>query len=155
METQVPFQMHNMGSTKTTIKQNNKTTKSSIEWKGNYDGKLADIHISVNNNGRNEDMNIKLNNNDLMNLLGHPVVEEQIDERLVNDFFSDRPMPFIINEQPRLLNNNLNTTKKYVNKSKSKSKNKGKTNKSKSKTNKSKGKSKTNKSKKPIKVKNN
>ena len=40
METQVPFQLHNMGSTKTTIKQNNKTTKSSIEWKGNYDGKL-------------------------------------------------------------------------------------------------------------------
>lgn len=100
METQVPFQLHNMGSTKTTIKQNNKTTKSSIEWKGNYDGQLADIHISVNNNGRNEDMNIKLNNNDLMNLLGHPVVEEQIDERLVNDFFSDRPMPFIINEHP-------------------------------------------------------
>ena len=103
METQLPFQLHNMGSTKTTIKQNNKTTKSSIEWKGNYDGQLADIHISVNNNGRNEDMNIKLNNNDLMNLLGHPVVEEQIDERLVNDFFSDRPMPFIINEQPRLV----------------------------------------------------
>ena len=102
METQVPFQLHNMGSTKTTIKQNNKTTKSSIEWKGNYDGQLADIHISVNNNGRNEDMNIKLNNNDLMNLLGHPVVEEQLDERLVNDFFSDRPMPFIIKEQPRL-----------------------------------------------------
>ena len=102
METQVPFQLHNMGSTKTTIKQNNKTTKSSIEWKGNYNGKVADIHISVNNNGRNEDMNIKLNNNDLMNLLGQPVVEEQIDERLLNDFFSDRPMPFIINEQPRL-----------------------------------------------------
>jgi hypothetical protein len=118
METQVPFQVHNMGSTKTTIKQNNKTTKSSIEWKGNYDGKLADIHISVNNNGRNEDMNIKLNNNDLMNLLGHPVVEEQIDERLVNDFFSDRPMPFIINEQPVQLSNkktkkrNKLTTKK-------------------------------------------
>ena len=105
METQVPFQLHNMGSTKTTMKQNNKTTKSSIEWKGNYDGKLADIHISVNNNGRNEDMNIKLNNNDLMNLLGHPVVEEQIDERLSNDFFSDRPMPFIINEQPTHLTN--------------------------------------------------
>jgi hypothetical protein len=103
MDTQVPFQLHNMGSTKTTIKQNNKTTKSSIEWKGNYDGKLADIHISVNNNGRNEDMNIKLNNNDLMNLLGHPVVEEQIDERLSNDFFSDRPMPFIIKEQPQLV----------------------------------------------------
>ena len=118
METQVPFQLHNMGSTKTTIKQNNKTTKSSIEWKGNYDGQLADIHISVNNNGRNEDMNIKLNNEDLMNLLGHPVVEEQIDERLANDFFSDRPMPFIINEQPTQkqltqLTNKKNNTKKH------------------------------------------
>ncbi len=119
METQVPFQLHNMGSTKTTIKQNNKTTKSSIEWKGNYDGKLADIHISVNNNGRNEDMNIKLNNNDLMNLLGHPVVEEQIDERLVNDFFSDRPMPFIINEQPTQL---MLTNKKPKNRTKKRSK---------------------------------
>ena len=114
METQVPFQLHNMGSTKTTIKQNNKTTKSSIEWKGNYDGKLADIHISVNNNGRNEDMNIKLNNNDLMNLLGHPVVEEQIDERLVNDFFSDRPMPFIIKEQPLRLQQPNKKTKKHT-----------------------------------------
>jgi len=120
METQVPFQLHNMGSTKTTIKQNNKTTKSSIEWKGNYDGKLADIHISVNNNGRNEDMNIKLNNNDLMNLLGHPVVEEQIDERLANDFFSDRPMPFIINEQPTHLINKKNNTNKHIKNNKNK-----------------------------------
>jgi hypothetical protein len=122
METQVPFQLHNMGSTKTTIKQNNKTTKSSIEWKGNYDGKLADIHISVNNNGRNEKMNIKLNNNDLMNLLGHPVVEEQIDERLVNDFFSDRPMPFIIKEQPRLEQTIHLTNKKTKKRTKKRSK---------------------------------
>jgi hypothetical protein len=114
METQVPFQLHNMGSTKTTIKQNNKTTKSSIEWKGNYDGQLADIHISVNNNGRNENMNIKLNNNDLMNLFGHPVVEEQIDERLLNDFFSDRPMPFVINEQPTHLTIKKNNTNKHT-----------------------------------------
>jgi hypothetical protein len=120
METQVPFQLHNMGSTKTTIKQNNKTTKSSIEWKGNYDGKLADIHISVNNNGRNEDMNIKLNNNDLMNLLGHPVVEEQIDDRLSNDFFSDRPMPFIINGQPTHLTIKKNNTNKHTKNNKNK-----------------------------------
>lgn len=103
METQVPFQLHNIGFTKTTIKNNNKTTKSSIEWKGKYDGEIADIHILVNNNGRNEDMNIKLNNDDLMNLFGHHVVEQQIDDRLVNDFFSDRPiMPFINNGQSHL-----------------------------------------------------
>ena len=136
METQVPFQLHNMGSTKTTIKQNNKTTKSSIEWKGNYDGQLADIHISVNNNGRNEDMNIKLNNNDLMNLLGHPVVEEQLDERLVNDFFSDRPMPFIIKEQPRLEQQVMLTNKKTKKRSKKRSKQNAKNRTNKKRTNK-------------------
>ena len=35
-----------------------------IDWNGNYDGKVADIHFSVDNNGRKEEMNIKLDKED-------------------------------------------------------------------------------------------
>lgn len=124
METRVPFQMHNIGTTKTTIKNNNKITKSSVEWKGYYDGKLADIYVSVNNNGHNEDMNIKLNNEDLMNLFGHPVIEEQIDERLIGDFFSDRPVSFINKQPQQILIPNITNTYNKNNKHYSKTINK-------------------------------
>lgn len=98
-----PFHFHNVGSTETIIKNNDKITNSSINWEGNYNGKIANIHVSVHNDGRNEDMDIKLDNNDLMHLLGQPVVEEPIDQRLMNDFFRnrdrDRQIPFDFVEQ--------------------------------------------------------
>ena len=84
------FQVYNVGSTETIVSDNNKSSKSSINWKGDYDGELANIHVSVNTNGRNENMDIKLNNEDLMHLLGQPVVQEPIEERLMNDFLRNR-----------------------------------------------------------------
>ena len=95
------FQVYNVGSTETIVSDNNKSSKSSVEWKGNYDGELANIHVSVNNNGRNENMDIKLNNQDLMHLLGQPVVQEPIEDRLMNDFLRNRRpiMPMYITNQ--------------------------------------------------------
>jgi len=84
------FQLLNIGSTNTTIKNNDNITNSSVKWSGNYDGKLANIHVAVNDNGRKEDMDIKLTNDDLTQLLGYPSIEKQIDARLFDDFLGDR-----------------------------------------------------------------
>lgn len=81
------FEFINMGSTNTIIKNNDIVTNNSVEWKGNYDGKIANIHISVDDNGRKEDTKIKLDNNDLMKLLKYPSVDKQLDERLIRDFY--------------------------------------------------------------------
>jgi len=84
------LQMLNIGSTNTTIRNNDKITNSSIKWSGDYDGKLANIHVAVDDNGRKEDMDIKLTNDDLTQLLGYPAVEKQLDMRLFDDFLSNR-----------------------------------------------------------------
>jgi len=80
------FEFINVGSTNTIVKNNDIVTNNSVEWKGNYDGKKANIHISVDNNGQKEDMKIQLDNNDLMKLLRYPSIDKQLDERLIRDF---------------------------------------------------------------------
>jgi hypothetical protein len=92
------LQFLNVGSTNTTIRNNNKTTNSSIKWTGNYNGKLANIHVDVNDNGRKENMDIKLTNEDLTQLLGYPSIEKQIDARLFDDFLGNRE-PIYIRQQ--------------------------------------------------------
>ena len=92
------LQFLNVGSTNTTIRNNNKTTNSSIKWTGNYNGKLANIHVDVNDNGRKENMDIKLTNDDLTQLLGYPSIEKQIDARLFDDFLGNRE-PIYIRQQ--------------------------------------------------------
>ena len=89
------LQFLNVGSTNTTIRNNNKTTNSSIKWTGNYNGKLANIHVDVNDNGRKENMDIKLTNDDLTQLLGYPSIEKQIDARLFDDFLGNREPIYI------------------------------------------------------------
>jgi hypothetical protein len=81
------IQFLNIGTTNTTIKKNDTVTNSRIDWSGNYNGKVADIHVSVDNNGRKEEMNIKLDNNDLTKLLGIPSINKQLDQRLMDDFY--------------------------------------------------------------------
>jgi hypothetical protein len=84
------LQFLNVGSTNTTIRNNDDVKNSSIKWSGNYDGKLANIHVDVNDNGRKENMDIKLTNDDLTQLLGYPAVEKQIDVRLFDDFLGNK-----------------------------------------------------------------
>lgn len=86
------IQFLNIGSTNTTIKNNDTVTNSTIDWSGNYNGKVADIQVSVDDNGHKEEMNIKLDNDDLIKLLGIPSINKQLDERLMDDFYiRDRP----------------------------------------------------------------
>jgi len=84
------LQFLNVGSTNTTIRNNDDVKNSSIKWSGNYDGKLANIHVDVNDNGRKENMDIKLTNDDLTQLLGYPAVEKQLDTRLFDDFLGNQ-----------------------------------------------------------------
>ena len=84
------LQFLNIGSTNTTIRNNDDVKNSSIKWSGNYDGKLANIHVDVNDNGRKENMDIKLTNDDLTQLLGYPSIEKQLDIRLFDDFLGNQ-----------------------------------------------------------------
>jgi hypothetical protein len=84
------IQFLNIGSTNTTVKKNDIITNSSIDWSGNYNGKVADIHVSVDDNGRKEEMNIKLDNDDLTKLLGIPSINKQLDQRLMDDFYGSQ-----------------------------------------------------------------
>jgi len=82
----------NYGFTKTIIKDNKKKTKNEIKWIGDYDGKLANMNIAINNNGNKELVNMELDNNELMNLLGIQPVNISLEERLANDFYKSKPM---------------------------------------------------------------
>jgi len=93
------IQFLNIGSTNTIVKKNDTVTNSSIDWSGNYNGKVADIHVSVDDNGRKEEMNIKLDNNDLTKLLGIPSINKQLDERLMDDFYIRDQQQFYQNQK--------------------------------------------------------
>jgi hypothetical protein len=82
------IQFLNIGSTNTTVRKNDTVTNSSsIDWSGKYNGKVADIHVLVDDNGRKEEMNMKLDNNDLTKLFGFPSINKQLDQRLIDDFY--------------------------------------------------------------------
>ena len=93
------IQFLNIGSTNTTVKKNDVVTNSSIDWSGNYNGKVADIHVSVDDNGRKEEMNIKLDNNDLTKLLGIPSINKQLDQRLMDDFYGSQSQSQVYENQ--------------------------------------------------------
>jgi hypothetical protein len=108
------IQFLNIGSTNTIVKRNDTVTNSSIDWSGNYNGKVADIHVSVDDNGRKEEMNIKLDNNDLTKLLGIPSINKQLDERLMDDFYL-RDQPLIYQNQKYDYGNNYNNDNQIAN----------------------------------------
>jgi len=103
------IQFLNIGSTNTTIKNNDTVTNSSIDWSGNYNGNIADIHVSVDDNGRKEEMNIKLDNDDLTKLLGIPSINKQLDQRLMDDFYIRDQKPQLYQHYDYNHNNNNNT----------------------------------------------
>jgi hypothetical protein len=77
----------NSGFTKTTIQQNKKKTENEINWTGNYDGKIANINVIINDDGNKEKINLELDNNDLMQMLGIQPINMKLEDRLTNDFF--------------------------------------------------------------------
>ena len=46
--------IQNYGFTKTLIQDNNNNINNEIQWKGDYDGKIANIDVDINDNGNRE-----------------------------------------------------------------------------------------------------
>ena len=105
----------NSGFTKTLIEKNNKKSKNEINWSGDYDGKMANINIAINDNNNKENLNMKLDNNDLMEILGIQPVTMSLEDRLTNDFFNQESEPIVIN--PILKKKKLNKLSKKSKKS--------------------------------------
>ena len=80
--------IQNYGFSKTQI---NNGKYNEVEWIGDYDGKIANINIDINNNGSRDIVSMKLNNNDLVQLFGVQPVQIPLEKRLMNDFLS-KPM---------------------------------------------------------------
>ena len=85
----MPSYVQNYGFTKTLFKDNNNNEfNNTVKWKGDYDGKLANIDVDINDNGNREFVNMKLNNDDIRNMFGFHPVDGSLEKRLANDFLS-------------------------------------------------------------------
>jgi hypothetical protein len=82
--------------TKTIINKNNKKSQNEINWVGDYDGNLANIALTINDNGKKGNIQMQLNNDDLLNLLNVPSVQKPIDERLMDDFLNKQSTPVVL-----------------------------------------------------------
>lgn len=76
----------NRGATKTLIYNNNHNRVNEINWDADYDGKVANISVDLQNNGRQKHYNVTLDNEDLANILNVPSVNMPLDRRLKRDF---------------------------------------------------------------------
>ena len=85
--------IQNYGFTKTLVNNNNNQTQiNEIKWQGDYNGKIANIDVDINDNGNREFVSVQLNNNDLRQLFGIQPIEVPLEKRLVNDFLSHKPI---------------------------------------------------------------
>jgi len=80
--------IQNYGFTKTIIQDNNNNINNEIQWKGDYDGKIANIDVDINDNGNRELISIHLDNNDIRHIFGIQPVQMPLEKRLMNDFLS-------------------------------------------------------------------
>ena len=65
----------NYGFTKTSIQKNNKKSNNEIKWTADYDGKMANLDVAINDGDHHkEELSMQLDNNDLMHLLGYQPV---------------------------------------------------------------------------------
>ena len=74
------------GFTKTLIQDNHRNLLNEIKWKGDYNGKVANIDIDINDNGNKEFFSTQLKNNELIHLFGIQPVKVTLEKRLMNDF---------------------------------------------------------------------
>ena len=81
------MKIQNTGFTKTLFQKDGHYSNNEMKWESNYDGKIADIDIDINDNGNNKHVSMKLDNKDLAHLLGIQPVNIPLEERLMNDFF--------------------------------------------------------------------
>jgi len=150
----------NSGYEEVIYQTNSKKHKHSINWEGNYNGKIANLKLKLNKDGKKENYDFKLNKEELENIFTYPINNIPLEQRLINDYnLSSTLIPTSIprtrpiltqtsienqNQNPLLLNLiNSKSNKTKSNKTKS---NKTKSNKTKSNKTKS-NKTKTNKTK--------
>ncbi len=57
-----------------------------MEWDADYDGKIANMSLDVNNNGNKQHYSLKLDNDDLATILNIPSIQDTLDMRLKRDF---------------------------------------------------------------------
>ena len=76
----------NRGTTKTLMYNNNHNAVNEINWHADYDGKVANISVDLQNNGRLKHYDITLDNEDLASILNVPSVNMPLDRRLKRDF---------------------------------------------------------------------
>ena len=98
--------IQNKGITKTFIHNNGKNSTSEMDWNANYDGKIANIHMEMNNNGKTNNYDFQLDNKDLEEMLSIPSVNETLDRRLRNDFIqkkkSEKPLFIVVEDEDPL-----------------------------------------------------
>lgn len=76
----------NYGIIETQILNGNKKLNNKIKWDADYNGKIVDLNISVNDNGNKQNLHTQLDNDDILDLLGEPSVNIPIEDRLLMDF---------------------------------------------------------------------
>ena len=83
-------------------KRRNKRHASEIDWDAEYDGKIANISVNLQqSDGDKQHYDIKLDNHDLAQILSMPSINTPIDKRLTDDF------------KPRKQNKYINTNSSY------------------------------------------
>ena len=83
----MPSYIQNYGFTKTQFQDDdNNEFNNMVKWEGEYDGKLANIDVDINDNGNRQLVSMQLNNNDIRNIFGIQPVEGSLEKRLTKDF---------------------------------------------------------------------
>lgn len=80
----------NIGKTKTIIYDNNHNHINEINWDADYDGDVANLSLTTNNDGKNEQFEVSLNNDDLAKILNYPSVNTPIHKRLEYDYMNPK-----------------------------------------------------------------
>jgi hypothetical protein len=88
----MPSFIQNYGYTKTLIDNNNSIINNEINWQSNYDGKIANINVNIDDNGNTNNVSMRLTNEDIKRMLGIQPIKTPLEKRLRNDFLKTRPI---------------------------------------------------------------
>jgi hypothetical protein len=98
--------IQNKGITTTFIHNKGQNSMNEMDWNANYDGKIANIHMEMNNNGKTNNYDFQLDNKDLEEMLSIPSINETLDRRLRNDFIQkkkrEEPLFIIVEDEDPL-----------------------------------------------------
>ena len=127
----------NRGTTKTLTYHDNHSNVNQVNWDADYDGKVANISVDIENNGRQKHYDVRLDNEDLANILNVPSINAPLERRLKRDaklrtFYHNPNMyrieidnlrspppllqaPHLMQKAPQIVNlNEINNTNKSI-----------------------------------------